>query len=255
MSNVIGFLAAGTDTTVTIVIVVVLVLLLVGLFVSNFFASKKQRKVEADTLSSLVVGDEIETRGGIVGKIIAIRERSPEFKEVDILTGSTVITIFAEGFYRVITKANVEMPTEENSNISSVSQEEGKTDFVFGSDAAENEEKVEQKSEDEVQSLSEAEPAEASSLEVKSEEAQAEAVVEDVKSEATSEEAVATTAEESVKAEESEVKTEEQAEEVKESEPKKTAAKTTAAKSTAAKTGAAKKPAAKKTGTSTKSKK
>lgn len=245
MSNVIGFLSAGSDTTVTIVIVVVLVLLLVGLFVSNFFASKKQRKVEADTISSLKVGDEIETRGGIVGKIIAIRERSPEIREVDILTGSTVITIFSEGFYRVITKADAQVPAEENVDTSTVPQEEGKTDFVFGSDATDSEEKVDQKTEAEVQSLSEATPTEESAPEVKSEEIPtAEAVAEKVESEVTSEEAVATVLEDNVKAEE-------QSEAVKESAPKKTAAKTSTAKSAAAKTGAAKKPAAKKTGTST----
>lgn len=240
MLNSMFFNAADPNTTTTIIIVVVLVLLLVGLFVSNFFANKKQRKVEADTIGSLKVGDEIETRGGIVGKIIDIRNRTPEIKEIDILSGSTVITIFAEGFYRVITKVDAEVPSTEEST---TTNQETQNDFVFGSDATSNaDESTEAKSENseeqtEFVSAPADEKAEESAPDVKAEDTAEEAKVE----EKPVEETVATTTEEKPVEETAATSTEE---EVK-----------PAAKPAAKKTTTTKKPAAKKTGTSTKSKK
>ena len=67
------FLAEVTNATQWILPAVLLVLV-IGIFVLNYFKSKKNRETMKDMVDSLKVGDHVKTYSGLYGKIIEIVE-------------------------------------------------------------------------------------------------------------------------------------------------------------------------------------
>lgn len=53
---------------------IVMFALLIGIIIWNFFSSKKQRQKEAEVMDKLAPGDEVTTIGGIIGKVVSIKE-------------------------------------------------------------------------------------------------------------------------------------------------------------------------------------
>ena len=80
--------AEGGDNTTMIVILIVGAVLLIGMFVFNYFSSKKQRKAEADRLKNLKPCDKVLMSCGIKGTIVEVNEISPVDTFVVIRTGS-----------------------------------------------------------------------------------------------------------------------------------------------------------------------
>ncbi|MBQ7822015.1 MAG: preprotein translocase subunit YajC [Clostridia bacterium] len=68
-----GAVPAGSSGLMTIVM---LVLMLVVFYFFMYKPQKKQEKETADMRNSLAVGDEITTIGGIIGKIISIKDET-----------------------------------------------------------------------------------------------------------------------------------------------------------------------------------
>lgn len=83
--NFTNFLSAITGDTIFMIVLVVVVLLF--LIVFPMFTNKRRQKQVEKLQEGVVVGAEIKTVGGIVGTIIAIREKSPVDKEIVIETG------------------------------------------------------------------------------------------------------------------------------------------------------------------------
>ena len=55
---------------------IIFAVLMVGMWIWTSKRDKKARQQEIDRLNSLQVGDEITTKGGIIGKIISIKEET-----------------------------------------------------------------------------------------------------------------------------------------------------------------------------------
>ncbi len=53
---------------------IIMFALLIGIIVWNFISSKKQRQKEAEVMDNLAPGDEVTTIGGIIGKVVSIKE-------------------------------------------------------------------------------------------------------------------------------------------------------------------------------------
>lgn len=83
-----GDSTSGGGNNSMIIILIVGAVLLVGMFVFNFFSSKKQRKAEAERLKSLKPGDKVLMSCGIKGTIVEVNEISPVDTFVVIRTGS-----------------------------------------------------------------------------------------------------------------------------------------------------------------------
>ena len=118
-------LLAAADAK-TIIIFVVVGVLLVGMFVFNFFASKKQRKAEADRLKNLKIGDKVLMSCGIQGTITAINEVSPVDTYVTIRTGSDgepcTLTFDVRAVYRTLDD-NGSMDVPANNDETPVAEE------------------------------------------------------------------------------------------------------------------------------------
>lgn len=65
--------SSGTDPIITIVMLVVMVAIF---YFFMYRPQKKQEKQANDMRNNLTVGDEITTIGGIIGKIISIKEET-----------------------------------------------------------------------------------------------------------------------------------------------------------------------------------
>ena len=73
----VSLLTAGTTGGSSWLSIVLMVVLFIGVF--YFFGirpQKKQEKEAADMRNSLMVGDEITTIGGIIGKIVSLKEET-----------------------------------------------------------------------------------------------------------------------------------------------------------------------------------
>ena len=55
---------------------IIMIVLLVGLFYLMYRSNKKQEREAAQMRNSLEVGDEITTIGGIIGKIVSIKDET-----------------------------------------------------------------------------------------------------------------------------------------------------------------------------------
>lgn len=92
-----------------IILIVLVVLMIVALMVMPMITNKKRKKQIDELHSSIAVGDTVKTVGGIVGKVIEIREISPVDKEFVLETGvdgkkSTMVFDF-NALYQVMSRA------------------------------------------------------------------------------------------------------------------------------------------------------
>lgn len=91
----------------TVAVVVIIVALFAVVFVFPMFSNKKRQKQANALFDSAKVGAIVETVGGIIGKVIEIRETSPVDKEMVIETGvgdnKTTIVFDIRALGRVIT--------------------------------------------------------------------------------------------------------------------------------------------------------
>ncbi len=68
---------AASNTTITTISTVVMLVALVAVFYFFMYRpQKKQQKQEADMRNNLQVGDEITTIGGIIGKIVSMKDET-----------------------------------------------------------------------------------------------------------------------------------------------------------------------------------
>ncbi len=72
MLNYLGMMAEGDNSGIWLIVVMAVFLVLI--LVTSFIPQKKRQKEMMNMLSSLKVGDEIKTIGGMVGKISAVEE-------------------------------------------------------------------------------------------------------------------------------------------------------------------------------------
>ena len=114
--------------TGTIILLCVGVVLLGGMFVFNYFASKKQRQAESDRLKSLKVGDKVMMTCGIQGTITEINEISPVDTMVVIRTGSddapSTLTFDIRAVYRTMNEITAQQPAEEEENAAAAPAEQ-----------------------------------------------------------------------------------------------------------------------------------
>lgn len=89
----------GMGGTLTLILMVVLV---GGMLIFSIFSNKKQEKQQKDMLNNLQVGDEITTIGGIIGKIVSIKD---ETCVIETSRNCTKIRILKSAVSRVDVKA------------------------------------------------------------------------------------------------------------------------------------------------------
>ena len=58
------------------IIYIVMIVMVIGLFWFSSRSQKKREKEAADMRDSLAVGDEVTTIGGIIGKVVSIKEET-----------------------------------------------------------------------------------------------------------------------------------------------------------------------------------
>ena len=81
---------------------ILMVVLVGGMLVFSIFSNKKQEKEQRDMLNNLQVGDEITTIGGIIGKIVSIKD---ETCVIETSRNGTKIRILKSSVSRVDVKA------------------------------------------------------------------------------------------------------------------------------------------------------
>jgi len=92
----------------------VVIALFVLMMVMSVVSSKKNKKRQAEMLNQVVVGAEVMTIGGIIGKIVAMDNAK---NTITILTGNTEIIFTARAVHSVISSpvapAVIEQPEEK----------------------------------------------------------------------------------------------------------------------------------------------
>lgn len=107
-----------------IALIVVVVVLFVGMVVMQFISTKKNRKKQEEMLSKVVIGAEIMTIGGIIGKIVAM---DGEKNTITILSGNTEIVFTQKAIHSVVNDAPVKsVPVP--ANVSDAQPEEQKAE-------------------------------------------------------------------------------------------------------------------------------
>ena len=110
--------AAAGSNTMQIVLPVVLLVLVIGIFILNYFKSKKQRENMKNVVESLKVGDNVKTYSGFYGTIIEITETT-DGKVAVLKTGNEknvgYISIDMNAIYAIDQKVPVVL--DENGNI------------------------------------------------------------------------------------------------------------------------------------------
>ena len=84
MQNLVFLLDAATDGATTtsvspasgIITWVIMIAMLIGMFFFTSRSNKKREKEAADMRDNLQVGDEVTTIGGIIGKVVSIKEET-----------------------------------------------------------------------------------------------------------------------------------------------------------------------------------
>lgn len=104
-----NFLISAMDAT-TIIMLVLLAIMVVVLIVLPMFTNKRRNKAINELHSSLRPGDVIKTVGGVVGKIVEVKEVSPVDKEMVVETGigdSKCTMVFdVQAVYQVLSKVD-----------------------------------------------------------------------------------------------------------------------------------------------------
>lgn len=109
---------AGAASSVTQwILPVVLLVLIIGIFILNYFRSKKNQQSMKDMVESLKVGDSVKTYSGIYGKIIEIVETT-DGKVAVLETGSEnnkgIFSIDINAIYGIDEKKPVVYDAEGN---------------------------------------------------------------------------------------------------------------------------------------------
>ena len=107
----IQFLSSSMDSTTmsNISMVVMIVVMLAVMYFLLYRPQKKQQKKEAEMRNSLEIGDEVTTIGGIIGRVIAIKEDTFVLE-----TGSDRTKIrFRRAAIQAVTKLDMETPTQK----------------------------------------------------------------------------------------------------------------------------------------------
>ena len=111
-------LEAAGNNTMSIVLPVVLLVLVIGIFILNYFKSKKQRENMKNVVESLKVGDNVKTYSGFYGTIVEITETT-DGKVAVLKTGNDkhvgYISIDMNAIYAIDQKVPVVL--DENGNI------------------------------------------------------------------------------------------------------------------------------------------
>ena len=95
-------LTSGGDTGSMIVTIIMLVAVFVVFYFFGIRPQKKQEKAAAEMRNSLQVGDEITTIGGIIGKVVSIKD---ETCVIETSRERTKIRILRSAISRVDVKA------------------------------------------------------------------------------------------------------------------------------------------------------
>lgn len=107
----VNFLLGAKMNTETIVMLVLLAIMVVVLIVLPMFTNKRRNKAINDLHASLHPGDIVKTVGGIVGKVVEIKEISPVDKEMVIETGigdtKSTMVFDIQAVYQILSKAEV----------------------------------------------------------------------------------------------------------------------------------------------------
>lgn len=74
--RLISFMLADSTTSSTVVTIVMLVLVVVAFYFFLIRPQKKQEKAQQELRDNMKVGDEVTTIGGIVGKIVSLKEET-----------------------------------------------------------------------------------------------------------------------------------------------------------------------------------
>ena len=139
--NFSNFLAAAiTGDTIFMIVLVVVVLLF--LIVFPMFTNKRRQKQVEKLQEGVVVGAEIKTVGGIVGTIIAIREKSPVDKEIVIETGigdnKSTMVLDMQAVYQVLTPVVKPAPAVEEPSAAEEKAEEKEAAETTAENASES---------------------------------------------------------------------------------------------------------------------
>ena len=109
--------AASTNITSWILPAVLLVLV-IGIFILNYFRSKKSREEMKNVINSIKVGDKVKTYSGFYGKIVEITETT-DGRVATIETGDekhkSFISIDMNAIYSIDNKEPITL--DENGNI------------------------------------------------------------------------------------------------------------------------------------------
>lgn len=109
--------AASTSSVAQWILPVVLLVLIIGIFILNYFRSKKNQQSMKDMVESLKVGDNVKTYSGIYGKILEIVETT-DGKVAVLETGSEnnkgIFSIDINAIYGIDEKKPVVYDAEGN---------------------------------------------------------------------------------------------------------------------------------------------
>lgn len=76
MQNFAFILEAQPNPLASAIPMLVMVVLLIGMFIWSSRSNKKREKEAADMRDNLMIGDEVTTIGGIIGKVVSIKEET-----------------------------------------------------------------------------------------------------------------------------------------------------------------------------------
>lgn len=102
MFNTLALTNTGANNGGTMMITIVMLVVLVGVMFFSFRKQKKQDQEIATMRNNLQVGDEITTIGGIIGKVVSIKE---ETCVIVTSHSGTTIRILKSAISRVDVKA------------------------------------------------------------------------------------------------------------------------------------------------------
>ncbi|MCR5553821.1 MAG: preprotein translocase subunit YajC [bacterium] len=127
-----NLLLAEANPASNYILLGVLVVLLAVMFILPMITGKKQRKEYGEMINSLSPGDEILTRGGILGKITRVVKENGAVKSVMIVTGekgkeqSLEIEVYHIEF--VLNQPNRKQEEEKAEPVAQTVEEEVKTE-------------------------------------------------------------------------------------------------------------------------------
>lgn len=108
-----NFLVSAIDTQ-TIVMIVLLAIMVVVLVLLPMLTNRRRNKAINEMNASLRPGDIIKTVGGIIGKIVEIRDVGPNDKEMVIETGvgdnKSTMVFDIQAVYQVVSKVDAPAP-------------------------------------------------------------------------------------------------------------------------------------------------